>query len=114
MPLSLSWSLIERWYLDARGRRSQALSGHQSAKTAWQERVAATAYAATIVLWAGCVAPPEESSAPYAAQISVEVEAAVWAFHAADTAMDAEAVIGPSLVVPFPRCYVMDLRSRSR
>ncbi len=51
------------------------------------------AIALTTILWAGCVDRPEEPRATDPAQIAAEVEAAVWAFHAADTARDAEAVI---------------------
>ena len=72
----------------------------QSAGAAkWQELVV-TGALGTIVLWAGCVDAPDEPRAGDPAQVSAEVEAAlaveaaVWAFHAADTAKDAEAVIG--------------------
>jgi hypothetical protein len=46
--------------------------------------------------WAGCSAPSKElaeESPPDEATVIAEVEAAVWAFHAADTALDAEGVI---------------------
>ena len=56
---------------------------------------------ATIVvagmLWAGCANAPdvaEESRTDALSRVSEEVEAAVQLFHRADTAMDAEAVIG--------------------
>jgi hypothetical protein len=48
-------------------------------------------------LFAGCVEPPESSTDRAGANtssVAAEVEAAVWAFHAADTARDAESIVG--------------------
>ena len=47
----------------------------------------------TMTLLSGCVSPAEQSETADATVALAEVEAAVWAFHAADTAKDAEAVI---------------------
>ena len=44
------------------------------------------------LLW-GCVNPPDPGRTE-SSQVAAEIEAAVWAFHAADTAKDSEAVIG--------------------
>ncbi len=50
-----------------------------------------------IALWAACGGAPREGvqelDAAEQARVTAEVEAAVWAFHAADTARNAEAVI---------------------
>ncbi len=58
-----------------------------------KHRTVAIVCVAAIGLWA-CTDAPEAASTPDLAQVSIEVEAAVWAFHAADTAKDAEGVIG--------------------
>jgi len=50
-----------------------------------------------VTLWTACAGAPEQgpegSDAAELARVAAEVEVAVWAFHAADTARDAEAVI---------------------
>jgi ketosteroid isomerase-like protein len=51
---------------------------------------------AAILVGNACGAPPERAEGPLrpdTSRIVREIEAAVWAFHAADTARDAEAVI---------------------
>jgi ketosteroid isomerase-like protein len=50
----------------------------------------------TAVLGIGCAGPAERGDGAAVADspdVAAEIETAVWAFHAADTAMDAEAVI---------------------
>lgn len=90
------WQTVPNWRrLDNLRTVTHAMVGDDVPVVHWRTLVAAIMTLAAALV--GCADPdraPEKNQSVDLSGITGEIEQAVWAFHAADTTMDAEAVIG--------------------